>query len=79
MTLLDRLCFGVCAPPCNNILPISMEIGKNYGNGAPAMFTFYHYLNLKGKHCRKPNCRNGVVDQLEQIRFHKKKPNAGLY
>ena len=27
MTLLDRLCFGVCAPPRNNILPISMEMG----------------------------------------------------
>ena len=36
----------------------------HYGNGAPAMFTSKYDLNLRGKHCRKPHCRNGVVDTL---------------
>ena len=34
------------------------------GNGAPA--AMYYYLKLRGKHCRKPHCRNGVVDTLGQ-------------
>ena len=37
---------------------------SHYGNGAPAMFTSQYYLKLKGKHCRKPHYRNGVVDHL---------------
>ena len=29
------------------------------------MFTSYNNFQLKGKHCRKPHCRNGVVDTFE--------------
>ena len=37
---------------------------SHYGNGAPSIFTSQYYLKLRGKHCRKPHCRNGVVDTL---------------
>ena len=37
---------------------------SDYGNGVPAMFTSQYYLKLKGKHCRKPHCHNGVVDDI---------------
>ena len=33
-----------------------------YGNGVPAMFL--SVVQLKGKHCRKPHCRDGVVDMF---------------
>ena len=28
-------------------------------------------VQLKGKHCRKPQCRNGVVDTFEQYLLNK--------
>ena len=31
----------------------------HYGNGVPAIV-----VQLKGKHCRKPHWRNGVVDMF---------------
>ena len=34
------------------------------GNGVPAMLPF-SVVQLKGKHCRKPHCRNGIVDTFE--------------
>ena len=27
-------------------------------------------VQLKGKHCRKPHCRNGVVDMFRQFTMH---------
>ena len=38
---------------------------SHYGNGVPAMF-----VQLKGKHCRKPHCRNGVVDTFKHWMIH---------
>ena len=37
---------------------------SHHGNWTPVMFNSYYYLKLRGKHCRKPNCYNGVVDNL---------------
>ena len=30
-------------------------------------------VQLKGKHCRKPHCRNGVVDTFEQKEQYQQK------
>ena len=43
---------------------VQANVSTTYGNGAPAMFTSQYYLKLRCKHCRKPNCPNGVVDTL---------------
>ena len=37
---------------------------SHYSNGVLAMFTLVSVVLLKGKHCRKPNCCNVVVDTL---------------
>jgi hypothetical protein len=33
-------------------------------------------VQLKGKHCRKPHCRNGVVDTLGQCSMNLSNQNA---
>ena len=52
----------------NNIQPQHIYNFHNC-NGVPAMFTSQYYLKLRGKHCRKPHCRNGVVDMLGQAKL----------
>ena len=41
---------------------------SHYSNGVPAMFSKHclplSVVELKGDHCQKPHCRNGVVDTL---------------
>ena len=70
---------------CNTVLildalqkkEIQVIYNSHYGNGALAMFTFQYYLKLKGKHCRKSHCRNGVCRSLGvegQINFGNKIP-----
>ena len=40
------------------------------GNEVLATFTsFLSVVQLKGKHCRKPHCCNGVVDTFEQCPY----------
>ena len=34
---------------------------SQYGNGALAILSL-SFVQIKGKHCQKPHCRNGVVD-----------------
>ena len=57
----------------NNIQPQRIY-NSHYCNGVPAMFTSQYYLKLRGKHCRKPHCRNGVVDMLGH-KYHKRQTN----
>ena len=68
---------------------------SHYSNEALAMFTLWYYLEVKGKHCRKPHCHNGAVDHfgpglnslLDLQLFHScllsplrlKKPTVGLF
>ena len=48
-----------------NISLLERIYNSRYGNGVPAMFTSYSVVQLKGKHCRKPHCRNGVVGTFQ--------------
>ena len=34
-------------------------------------------VQLKGKHCQKPHCRNGVVDMLGHVRVKSRTPSEG--
>ena len=57
---LKKLCFAVAKK--------QTETRPHQGNEAPAIFTSYYYLKLNGRHFRKPHCRNGVVNQLLDLK-----------
>ena len=35
----------------------------------PPLIAFRILIEIKGKHCRKPLCRNGVVDHIVSTRY----------
>ena len=62
------VCVGGWLPVEERPIQHQRIYNSHYGNGAPAMFTSQYYLKLKGKHCQRKHCHNGVVDHLGAVK-----------
>ena len=48
----------------------SVYLAKKSVGSAQSDEVYFSVIQLKGKHCRKPHCRNGVVDTFGPGGFH---------